>query len=402
MSAVSNSNQTETGLAYSASKSTWLALASLLVTSSLYYVWTAQSSFEAQLLLLGMGLGLCLYQASFGFSTAWRNLVEKRDAKGLHAQLVLLSISVLLFFPVLGSGELFGQSVSGFVRPLGFSVVFGAFIFGIGMQIANGCASGNLYHLGGGQIRAIPVIIGFSAGALWATLDYEWWTSQPQLAPVNLIELLGVIPAIAANLAVFGLIYLLTRSFNKSAKSHSQSEQRTNSLLARFIQGPWPMVWGAVGLALLNFVTLAMIGRPWAVAIAYPLWGAKVAEMFRLDLELDFTTFWMQPGRDTSLLEPLSADPGSLMNFGVIIGAIFAAALAGRLALTLKISFRQLIGGLIGGLMLGYGATIAFGCNIGAFIGGVVSGSLHGWLWILCALVGSYLGTKLRPLFGHR
>jgi len=398
MSAASNSNQSVVGLSYSAGKSAWLALAALLATASLYYVWSEQSSFEAQLLLLGMGLGLCLYHASFGFSTAWRRLVVDRDATGLRAQLVLLSLSVLLFFPVFASGELFGNSVSGLVRPLGLSVIFGAFIFGFGMQIANGCGSGNLYHLGGGQIRAIPVIVGFAGGALWATLDYEWWTSLPQLAPVNIIELLGVVPAIAANLAVFGAIYLATRSFKGSAKFSSDTNV---PLLARLVQGPWPMIWGAVGLALLNFVTLAMIGRPWSVALAYPLWGAKVAEMFALDLELDFTTYWMQPGRDTALMDSVLADAGSLMNIGVVIGALVAAALAGRLVLNLKLTFRQLVGGLLGGVMLGYGATIAFGCNIGAFIGGVVSGSLHGWLWIACAFAGSYLGTKLRPLFGQ-
>lgn len=161
------------------------------------------------------------------------------------------------------------------------------------------------------------------------------------------------------------------------------------------------MIWGAVGLALLNFATLAMIGRPWSVALAYPLWGAKAAEIFGLDLELDFTTYWMQPGRDTALMDSVLADAGSLMNIGVVIGALVAAALAGRLVLSLRLTFRQLVGGLLGGVMLGYGATIAFGCNIGAFIGGVVSGSLHGWLWIVCAFAGSYLGTKLRPLFGQ-
>lgn len=396
MSAVSDSNQSVVGLAYSASKSAWLAIATLLVTASLYYVWSEQSSFEAQLLLLGMGLGLCLYHASFGFTTAWRHLIEKRDATGIHAQLVMLSISVLLFFPVLNAGELFGNSVGGFVRPLGFSVVFGAFIFGVGMQIANGCASGNLYHLGGGQIRAVPVIAGFSAGALWATLDYEWWTSQPQLAPVNLIEKLGVVPAIALNLVVFLAIYRVTRLYARRVKPQPTTHA---SVLARLVQGPWPMVWGAVGLALLNFLTLAMIGRPWAVAIAYPVWGAKIAELFNLDLALDFTTYWMQPGRDTALLEPLTADIGSLMNIGVIIGALFAAALAGRLVFNLKLTIGQTLGGLIGGVMLGYGATISFGCNIGAFIGGVVSGSLHGWLWIICAFAGSLLGTKVRSLF---
>jgi hypothetical protein len=50
--------------------------------------------------------------------------------------------------------------------------------------------------------------------------------------------------------------------------------------------------------------------------------------------------------------------------------------------------------------MLGYGARIAFGCNIGAYFSGIASGSLHGWMWLPAAFVGSMWGTKLRPLFG--
>ena len=49
---------------------------------------------------------------------------------------------------------------------------------------------------------------------------------------------------------------------------------------------------------------------------------------------------------------------------------------------------------------MGYGARLAFGCNVGAYFSGIASGSLHGWLWFLAALVGSYLGTRLRPAFG--
>jgi len=46
------------------------------------------------------------------------------------------------------------------------------------------------------------------------------------------------------------------------------------------------------------------------------------------------------------------------------------------------------------------GARLAYGCNIGAYFSGISSASLHGWLWLAAAFVGSILGTRLRPLFG--
>lgn len=40
------------------------------------------------------------------------------------------------------------------------------------------------------------------------------------------------------------------------------------------------------------------------------------------------------------------------------------------------------------------------GCNIGAYFSGIASGSLHGWAWGGLALIGTFLGLRLRPLFG--
>ena len=45
-------------------------------------------------------------------------------------------------------------------------------------------------------------------------------------------------------------------------------------------------------------------------------------------------------------------------------------------------------------------ARIAYGCNVGVFVSGVASGSLHGWLWIVAALPGCWLGIRLRRSFG--
>ena len=43
---------------------------------------------------------------------------------------------------------------------------------------------------------------------------------------------------------------------------------------------------------------------------------------------------------------------------------------------------------------MGYGARIAFGCNIGAYFGGIASFSLHGWLWGVMAIVGTFAGSR--------
>lgn len=89
-----------------------------------------------------------------------------------------------------------------------------------------------------------------------------------------------------------------------------------------------------------------------------------------------------------------------MINIGIILGALMAAGLAGRFSPVLRIPLGSLLAAVLGGLAMGYGARIAFGCNIGAFFSGIVSTSLHGWRWIIFALGGTWLGIRLRPLFG--
>ncbi|MDP5009120.1 MAG: YeeE/YedE thiosulfate transporter family protein, partial [Glaciimonas sp.] len=45
-------------------------------------------------------------------------------------------------------------------------------------------------------------------------------------------------------------------------------------------------------------------------------------------------------------------------------------------------------------------ARLSYGCNIGAYFSGIASSSLHGWVWFVLALIGSYVGIWARPWFG--
>jgi hypothetical protein len=87
------------------------------------------------------------------------------------------------------------------------------------------------------------------------------------------------------------------------------------------------------------------------------------------------------------------------MDMGIMLGTLLAAGLAGRFAPVWRVSLRSLLAAVVGGLLMSCGARLAYGCNIGAFFSGLVSASLHGWLWIVCALGGTSVGVRLRPLF---
>lgn len=347
--------------------------------------------------VLGAALGLALFHATFGFAGAFRRLLAEGRSAGLRAQMVMLAIAVLLFLPALEAGALPGQPVRGFVFPVGLGLLLGAFIFGIGMQLGGGCASGTLYTAAGGQgLRMWITLAAFIAGATFAAHDAERWEAWPTLPPLSLQQQLGTWPAIALSLTVFALVWIASAALER--RRHGRAEPlawRGGALL----RGPWPLLWGALALALLNFATLWVAGRPWAITAAFPLWGSRLVEGLGWD-DPAFWPYWEDPTRTEALLRPLLADRTTVMDLGLMLGAALAAALAGRGAAWRLPAPGAALASALGGLLLGYGAVIAFGCNISAYFGGIASGSLHGWVWIFPALLGNWVGLKLRPVFG--
>ena len=353
---------------------------------------------QALLFLIGGALGMTLYHASFGFTSSWHVFIKERRGRGLRAQMIMLGLAVLLFFPALGAGELFGNPVKGNISPVSMSVAIGAFIFGIGMQLGGGCASGTLYTVGGGSSRMIITLIFFCLGSVIATSHLDWWFNLPHLAPISVVEQLGVAPALIVNFILFSVIALITVVMEKRRHGSLETEpQAVEQGWKRLIRGPWPLIWGGIILTLLNFATLALAGRPWGVTSALAVWGAKAVSLVGIDVAA--WDYWQKPGNAKALAESLWFDITSMMNFGIMLGALLAASLAGKFAPNLNIPKRSIIAAVIGGLLLGYGARLAYGCNIGAYFSGIASGSLHGWLWLIFAFVGNTVGVKLRPVF---
>jgi uncharacterized protein len=375
-----------------------LGVSLLLIVAGAWYLGQAVAPKQAALYVVGALLGVALYHAAFGFTSAWRVFIADGRGDGLRAQMLMLAVGVALFFPALANGTLFGNPVSGLVSPAGTSVIVGAFMFGVGMQLGGGCASGTLYTVGGGSTRMIVTLAAFVAGSVIATAHMPFWTSLPQLKPISLVKTLGLAPALLLNWAVFALIAYITVVVEKRRHGKLIPARPQPARGAIWLHGPWPLVAGAIALVLLNFATLALSGRPWGVTSAFALWGAKAASALGIDTAS--WTYWSTKSNAAALAAPVSHDVTSVMDIGIMLGAMLAAALAGRYAPVWRVPLRSLVAAVVGGLLLGYGARLAYGCNIGAYFSGIVSGSLHGWLWLVAAFAGNVFGTRLRPLFG--
>jgi uncharacterized membrane protein YedE/YeeE len=357
--------------------------------------------------LIGGFAGFALYHASFGFTAAWRRIVRERRGAGLRAQMLLVGLTCLVSFPLMAWGDVIGIDARGYILPMGVASAFGAFVFGAGMQLGGGCASGTLFTVGGGSTRMVLVLAFFIAGSVIATAHWDFWSVPPaedaafaalrditsyrinDNRGISLISEFGAVGALALMAVVLSLIALTSAVIERRTHGSLEPARQTVSWLS----GPWSLVLGAIALALVGIACFVVLGRPWGVTSAFALWGTKIWQAIGGDpASWSYWTGW----RAAQLRESVFANGTSVMNFGIIGGAMAAAALAGKWAPVWHLSRRDVLTAIIGGLMMGYGARLAYGCNIGAYLGGLVSGSLHGWWWLVWGFAGSYLGVWMR------
>ena len=339
-----------------------------------WLLWSV-SSRQALLLLVGVGLGATLAGARFGFTTGWRHLVESRDPAGVYGQIVLLGLLAALSMPILAH---FPETTAA-LGPPSVSLLVGAFVFGACMQVADGCGSGQLYKAGLGVPLNMAILPLFALGSFVGSAQLNGWLALGATEPVGLVQRWGVGGALAATLAGLALITLGVGAWCGQHFS------------VRRIPRRW--LWGAVLLAVFATLNLMIAGQPWGVVYGFGLWGAKAATALGL---FDPTTnaFWSDPGHAERLHQTLLLDVTSITNIGILAGALWVAARRPQTprALTRK----QWAIGLVAGFLLGYSSRLAFGCNVGAMVSGISTGSVHGWLWVPMAFLGTLVGLRVR------
>ncbi|MBE3569357.1 MAG: YeeE/YedE family protein [Bacillales bacterium] len=378
-----------------------ISAAVLLLGAVFLYEWISIS--QALLYLLGGLVGFVLYQAHFGFPSAWRKFILYRKGEGLRAHMIMLAAASLFFLPFLIKGSIFGHSVEGYVFPVGMSVLIGAFLFGVGMQLGDGCASGTLYHIGGGDVNGIVTLIGLIIGSVIATTHFNWWMNTPHFEPISFIQIFGAAGGSFFQLILLAAVFIVTIILEKRRNGRwiAPTLKAGNGWKTVFT-GPWSLVIGGLLLAVVNTLVLMIQGKPWGITSAFALWGAKIVKLFGGHPE--HWSYWSDPAKAGSLHHPLYMDVTTVMDISVMVGALLAAALDGRFTKPIqwRRPTRMTIAALFGGVIMGYGAQISFGCNIGSYFDGIASFSVHGWLWFASAYIGSMIGVKLRPYCAYK
>lgn len=337
------------------------------------YLALSVSIRQAVLFLVGIGMGAALAGARFGFTTGWRQLLEQRDPRGVTGQLVLLALASVLCLPLLSQYS----ELTAALGPPSVSLLVGAFVFGLTMQIADGCGSGTLYKAGLGIPLNMGILPLFAFGSFLGSVHVGDWLKLGQLEPIGLVSVFGGTQALLITLAGLVVAGLLVRAWVGPGRTW------------------WDRKWlvGAVALAVLAALNLVIAGQPWGVVYGFGLWAAKIVNAAGL-FDPTANAFWSQAGNAQRLTESVLMDITSITNIGILGGALWISAKATTAAQPL--TTQQWVVGLVAGFLMGYSSRLAFGCNIGAMLSGISTGSVHGWIWVPLALMGTMIGIKVR------
>jgi uncharacterized membrane protein YedE/YeeE len=361
----------------------------------------AESGWKLTLLyVVGLALGLVLFHSRFGFTSAWRQLVAVGQGRAIRAHVLMLAVACLLFSAILGGGLGLSGPAEPQVLPAGLGVLLGAFLFGIGMQVGGSCASGTLFAVGSGQTAILLTLGGFIVGSVISAFAANWIKAVQSIGvKVSLADTpLGYLGALLISFVAFGAVVGVSLLVERRRTPPPIEQPPAAQGIVRVLRGSWPLWVGAVLLAGLNALTLFISGSPWGITSAFGLWGAKILGFVGIDIS--GAAFWTVPENAAKLHASVLADRVSVMDLGIMIGALIASALAGAFVLHRRVPWKLALGAVLGGIAMGIGARLAGGCNIGAYFSGIASFSLHGWLWGVTAIGGTYAGVALRPLFG--
>lgn len=328
--------------------------------------------------MLGLCFGYILQHSAICFNSATTNPIIIGTTTIFRAILIgILTASIgITAIKYLSSGELDYLGVSA----ISFTLMLGAFMFGIGMVVAGCCASGMFVRMGEGYVIHIVTMLCIMVGYTLANLSYEQvWSRFVIKSPVIFLpEKLGWKLGVIAHIAIIILLYIIALKWEKKQLGEFADDDTTegNKLTAKnnrnFLKVHFSYLTGAMLLGLFCIIHFLVLKSVWSITGAF-FWLSKNFDYFSIG--------------------------DNLRNFGLLVGALISALACSDFKIRKIKSNKQFITSILGGLLMGYGAGIAGGCNISAFFVGASSLSLSAWVFLIFLFAGAFIGVKILQKF---
>jgi uncharacterized protein len=202
-----------------------LGMLSLFVIIALGIALGTQSANLAFFWFTGTIFGFILQRARFCFTASMRDPYLTGGTSLTKAVLLALAVTSIGFWAIKYGAFSRGLPIPGqsFVVPISIATVVGGIVFGIGMVISGGCASGTLMRVGEGFTMQMLSIFFFVVGSLLGAAHFGWWTENVILhgKTVFLPDVFGWLGSIVVQLLTIALLWIAADKFAKAKQGAS-------------------------------------------------------------------------------------------------------------------------------------------------------------------------------------
>jgi uncharacterized membrane protein YedE/YeeE len=194
-------------------------IAVLIFMMAIGIVLSFRSSSLAMFWIFGSCFGFVLQKSRFCFTASFRDIWITGSTSLTKAVLIALAITTIGFTAIKYGAFLNGLPIPGmnFVVPVGISTVIGGIMFGTGMVIAGGCASGTLMRVGEGFHMQMLSLAFFIVGSLLGAFQFGFWkinfiSNSPK---VFLPDYFGWFGAVILQLLFISCLYIFADKWQK-------------------------------------------------------------------------------------------------------------------------------------------------------------------------------------------
>lgn len=326
-------------------------------------------------LLCGAALGFVMQRGRFCLTGGFRDMYLSKNNRIFYALLLAIAVQSIGVFLLMDLG-VFQYSAGTF--PI-VAVIFGSYIFGIGIILAGGCATGTWYRAGEGLIGSWIALFGYmvmstimKTGVL-APLNQKM--QQMAAFPTNSIaDTFGVNHWILVILFAIIVGIILYKELKKPKIVVPTLKPKRKGLAHILFEKRWN-----------PFVTASLIGV--IALLAWPL-SAATGRVFGLGI----TTPTANILQFLTTGDKVFINWGVFLVLGVFLGSFIAAKGSNEFRFRMP-DVKTAINSFIGGNLMGVGASLAGGCSIGNGLVMTAVMTWQGWIGLLFMILGTWTAS---------
>lgn len=326
-------------------------------------------------LLCGALLGFVIQRGRFCLTGGFRDIYIAKDNRMLYALLIAIAIQSVGVFTLIQTGAI--EYSAGQIPWI--NTIVGAYVFGIGIVLAGGCATGTWYRAGEGLIGSWIALAGYmvmsavmKTGALKPLNDSLRDTAVTNNSIPGTFGI-SVWPFIAL-LVVITLFFAIRHLRKPKVKIPSLPPKR-KGLAHLLFEKRWHPFFTAilVGLiAILAWPLSEATGRNSGLGITTPT--ANILQ-------------YLVTGDDKKYL-----NWGVFLVLGILLGSFIAAKASREFRFRVP-DAKTAVSSFAGGVLMGFGASWAGGCTIGNGLVQTAMMTWQGWIALAFMILGTWTAS---------